>query len=54
MKYESKKEESCSRNTFFGEKINLILSKITKDFLSEEGAGYGWTRKGFLFCFVFF
>lgn len=42
MKYESKKEESCSRNTFFGEKINLILSKITKDFLSEEGApGYG-------------
>lgn len=28
-----KKEESCFRNTFFGEKINSVLSQITKDFL---------------------
>lgn len=38
MKYESKKEESCFGNTFFGEKIHLVLSKITRVF-SEDGDG---------------
>lgn len=51
MKYESKKEESCSRNTFFGEKINLVLSKITQIFSPRKGLGMAELAKVFLFSF---
>lgn len=51
MKYESKKEEGCFRNTFFGEKIRSILSEIAKDFSLMMGLGMVEFAK---VCFFFF